>query len=298
MEKLKDAAIADNLQSTMIFDNGNKNENGNYGDFELMPLFLQDLIQKRKFSVHNTPPDTNWILTKKNPSGQSVGVASRGEIVMIYGPPKSRKSTILNCITSSAFTLEEESTLGFNLDLNPDDEILYIDTEMPMTAFHRRQMKLNHMCGFRGEKDIPGLHAFSLKPYSWRERISQIEFFIKNRPNLALVVIDQMADLVMDINDRESTANLIEKLSYWSDYSQALIIGTIHVSRNSKDMTGVIGHEMAKKMDSGFYLEKLRETKATKVTHLLSREEDVDDFQFDHNEFGYPTLIQEDDDDF
>jgi hypothetical protein len=282
-----------------MIDNMSLNGQHTTGDeYELMPLYLQDLIKKRQFSVHNTPPDTEWILKKTNPDGNVVGVASRGELVMIYGPPKSRKSTILNCITSSAFMDHEDTTLGFHLDLNSEDEILYIDTEMPMTAFHRRQMKLNKMCGFDGQQDIPRFSAFSLKPYTFRERISQIEYFIKSKPNLAFIVIDQMADLVSDINDRESAAHLIEKLSYWSDFSQAVIVGALHVSRNSKDMTGVIGHEMAKKMDSGFYLEKQSSSRYTKVTHLLSREQDVDNFLFDHNEYGYPVLVRDEHVDF
>lgn len=260
-----------------------------------LPLFLQALLD-RKFSVHKPPPDINWILKKKNPDGRVVGVASRGEIVMVYGPPKSRKSTLLNCITASAFSNELATTLGFDLDLNMDDQIIYLDTEMPQTAFHRRQMKLNKMCGFTGNEDIPNYYAFSLKPFTFKERIAQIDYLVKNASSpIGLMVIDQMADLVGDINDRQHANELIEKLSYWSDISGAIILGALHVSKQSDEMTGVIGSEVAKKMDSGFYLEKMKGSKYTKVIHLLSREEDVENFKFDHNEHGYPILVIDDD---
>lgn len=260
---------------------------------ERLPLFLQAL-KERRFSVHNPPPDIKWILKKQNPDGRVVGVASKGEIVMVYGPPKSRKSTILNCITASAFSNELATTLGFDLDLDTDEQIIYLDTEMPLTAFHRRQTKLNNMCGFKGE-DIPQIHAFSMKPFSFRERLAQIEHLVKDMgKSIGLMVIDQMADLVGDINERKDANALIERLSFWSDYTGAVIIGSIHVSKQSDEMTGVLGSELAKKMDSGFYLEKMKGSKFTKVTHLLSREEDVVTFKFDHNEHGYPVLVIDD----
>ena len=155
-------------------------------NFRLLPLYLQEALKNRSFSVQNKPPDISWFLTKKNSNDKIVGVGTRGEIVMVYGPPKSRKSTILNCITASAYNDNEHLTLGFNLDLKEDETILYFDTEMPMSAFHRRQMKLNRMCGYKGEVDIPNYHAYSLKPHTWRERIEVIEYIIKNNDNVSL----------------------------------------------------------------------------------------------------------------
>ena len=273
-------------------------EDGN--EFELMPIYIQDILNNnRKFSVHNPPPNIQWLLKRTNPDGKSVGIASRGEVVVFYGPPKSRKSTALNCVTASAFSDDPDRTLKFELDLLPDDEILYFDTEMALTAFHRRQMKLNKMCGYGGTQDIPSLHAYSLKPYNYRERLKQIEFFIKKHiDTVAVIVIDQIADLVGDINDRAQTSHLINRIEYWTEISQAMLVTSIHASRGSEDMTGVTGSELAKKMDSGFYMEKIRTTKQTKVVHLLSREEDVNDFFFDHNEYGYPVLIDDSKDDF
>lgn len=266
--------------------------NQNNDDFELMPVYLQDLIQKRKFSVHNPPPNTSWKLKKKNPDGQKVGIAAPGEFFMVYGAPKSRKSTLLNSITSSAYLDDDLGTLGFEFDMDEDEQILYLDTEMAMAAFHRRQVKLNHMCGYGGIEDLPGFEAYSLKPYTWEQRIHQISHFVNQRKTeIGLIIIDQMADLVMDINDRESTSRLIDKIAEWTDVTGAILGGALHVSKNSSLMTGVIGHELSKKMDSGFYVEKMRETKQSKVVHLLSREEDVETFYFTHNEYGYPVLV-------
>jgi hypothetical protein len=270
-------------------------DNNYQGDFELMPIYIQDLLAKRRFSVNSKPPNMEWLLTKKNYDGKKVGVGSRGEIVIVYGPPKTRKSTLLNCITASGFSSDQNNTLDFELDLLADDEILYVDTEMPLTAFHRRQMKLNKMCGYEGVRDIENFEAYSLKPYDYRERIEQIDFFVRKKKKLAVIFIDQFADLVGNINDRDQVSYLINKLSYWSDISQALIIGSIHATRGTENMTGVLGSELSKKMDSGFYLEKMKATKNTKVVHLLSREEDVEDFEFCHNEWGYPEYVLPDD---
>jgi hypothetical protein len=263
-------------------------------DHTLLPAYIQEVIEKRRFSVNNPPPDTSWRLTKQNPDGSVVGVAAPGELVMVYGAMKSRKSTILNCITTSCFIEDVERTLGFQYDLKPGEEILHFDTEMPLTAFHRRQVKMNRMCGYGDDNDIPNLQAFSLKPYNYLERRKQIDWIIEHTENVGLIILDQTADLVKDINDRDSTAELIDLLSVWSDKTQAVILGCCHVTRGTEDMTGTMGHELAKKMDSGFFLEKERETKYTKVTHLLSREEDVDTFKFEHDSYGLPTLVMDD----
>lgn len=253
------------------------------------PFYINQL-KERKFSVEKSPPNLRYVLSKVNGDKNMVGIASKGEIVVVYGPPKSRKSTLLSCIVASAFVNEPNYTLDFHMNLSKDENILFIDTEMPFTSFYRRQMLLNKMCGSK-HVDISTLHAYSLKPFSPGERVDQIEYLIETTPNLGLVVIDQIADLVPDINDRESVLELYSRVSRWTDSTGAILLTSIHVTRGTEYMTGVLGHEFSKKMDSGFFITKDSLTKRSKVTHLIAREQDVDDFLFSHNEWGEPEYV-------
>lgn len=264
-------------------------------DFSLPP-FIREL-EKRKFSIHNAPDQIDYILHKSNPDGRYVGVASRGEIVMVYGPPKSRKSTLINCITASIFTEDENHNLGFKFDLGEDEDIIYLDTEMPTTAFNRRQIRLNHICGFGRKEDIPGFYSYPMKGMTWEEKLQAIDYFVRKRIDrktpLGLLVVDQIADLVGNLNDRDQVNYLIGKVEKWTADTGTVFLGGCHTSRKEDMMIGVIGSEFSKKMDSGFYCEKMRGSKDTKVVHLLSREEDVDNFKFNNDEFGYPILMKD-----
>lgn len=259
-----------------------------------IPPYIKEVLDNR-FSVHKPPPDVEYKLTKKNPDGKEIGVASAGELVMVYGAPKSRKSTLMSCMTASAYTNVEDSTLLFKMKLNEGDEILHFDTEMGRPVFHRRMMKLNRMCGYKGEVDIPGFYSSPMKGLTWHEKVDAIDHCVHEHRDAALIVIDQIADLVGNINDRDHTNDLISKIELWTSITGAILLSGIHITRGTEDMTGVLGSELAKKMDTGFLVEKQRLTRHSKVIHLLSREQDVDDFVFSHNEYGYPYLVKEED---
>lgn len=262
-----------------------------------MPPFLLEL-RDRKFSVFNPPPPTEFIFNKREDWGK-VGIASKGEMVIFYGAPKCRKSTILYSLISSRYTDDESLTLGFELNIGKNENILFIDTELPITSFYRRLHKLNVMCGYNAKTDMDKFHAYNLKPYSPHERIKQIENLLyEEHNNVGALIIDQVGDLVKNFNDIDEVTKVVNLLGQWTDDTGAVLILTIHVSRNTSDPTGSLGHLLTKKMDSGFYIEKNKNSKESKVVHLLARENTAPDFKFSHDDNGYPMLVKQETIDF
>lgn len=274
----------------------NKTHRTMRNDVELMPEYIRKILG-RQFSIHNEPPPVDFKLVRhqKDFKGrpEEIGICAAGEFFIVYGPPKSRKSTLLSAITASAYTDDPNVCLDFEVKLDDDEYFLFFDTEMPQTAFYRRQAKLNRMCDV--DDDLEMYKAFPLKGVPWDEKVEFIEHMIINEhgDNCGMVIVDQVADLVPDINDRDAANELIAKIEYWTSETGTIFGSSIHTTRGTENATGVLGAEFAKKIDSGLYIEKQQMNKYTQVKHLLAREKEIESFMFTHNEDGWTRLISD-----
>lgn len=260
---------------------------------ELVAPYISELIEDRKFSVSKEPPQVNWVLSKKNDDGRFSKVASRGDLMVIYGHEKVRKSTFISAIIASAYVSDEDTTLGFHLDLGDDEEIIHMDTEMSMYNYYDRQTILNRMCGFDTNEDIPYYSSYSTRPYTFYERLDQVEYLLNHSDNPAVLILDQIVDFVSNLNDINQTNNLIDRLFEWQDKYNLLIIVTIH--KNSDDsMRGMIGSVLKQKLETSFNLTLDAETGFTHVKNFPSRNPMSDNFIFTQDKkSSFPIIIKE-----
>lgn len=260
-------------------------------DRELIPPTIQ-LAYERSFDINTPPKNIRYKFSKKQ-GDKKIGIAAKGEMVVFYGAPKARKSTLLLAAIASAYTDDPDASLDFHLKLSQSEQILWFDTEMPDSYFYRRMAMLTKMCGFSNGENIPNFFSTYLKGMSYDEKLETIDYFItkySKEGKVGVIVIDQIADLVPEINDRDAAREVIRYFEKWTILTNAMLFLAIHVTRGTKLMTGVLGSEVSKKMDSGIFMEKVYPSKNTRVEHLLSRGADMDDFEFNNNEFGYPIL--------
>jgi len=163
---------------------------------------------------------------------QDKDVASFGDLLSIIGPEKSRKSLLVDSIISSAYNPGEYYGLGFNLDLK-GKAIVHIDTEQPIRRVVMNRRRLYWMCENEKPPRRPnGYHSYSLRPYHYYEIIDQVEHILTEKhTNVGLLVLDQIADMVPEINDTEGANNLLKSIMKWQDQHGCLVIVVMHTNR-------------------------------------------------------------------
>lgn len=271
---------------------------------EALPIYVQAL-ESRLFSIHNPPVSENWILEKINDDGSITKMGCPGEMTVVFGHKKSRKSTLLSCLFNSLFDdVKPDYTLNFKMNLSPDKGVICVDSEMPISSWDRRVRKTHRMVGYSYTKqenggvdlvqsDIPNSLFWYQKGFSADVKLRQLEWVIDHwEGDVGAIFVDQLGDYVRDINDRTEAQELISGLEEITERTQLHLFGAIHATRGTSYMTGVLGSEFEKKVNNGIYCEKDPLTKHTRVQHILSREGDFNDFYFAHDSMGYPILIE------
>jgi hypothetical protein len=137
---------------------------------------------------------------------------------------------------------------GFNGCL-PDDKrhILYFDTEQ--SKYHV-QLAVKRICEQVGETNPANLTVYPLRTFNPALRLGLIEEAIKNTPNLGLVVIDGIRDVVTSINDEEQATDITSKLMKWSEENDIHITCVLHQNKNDANARGHIGTELMNKSET------------------------------------------------
>ena len=190
------------------------------------------------------PPKVAWeqIATY----GDNPIMGTLGNISTIIGKAKSRKSFLINMMVATM--LKGGEYKGFNGCL-PDDKrhILYFDTEQ--SKYHV-QLAVKRICEQVGETNPANLTVYPLRTFNPALRLGLIEEAIKNTPNLGLVVIDGIRDVVTSINDEEQATDITSKLMKWSEENDIHITCVLHQNKNDANARGHIGTELMNKSET------------------------------------------------
>lgn len=225
-----------------------------------------------------------------------VPIAAKGDLVVIAGDKKSRKSLMATAIILSRFEdVDRLKTLRFELDIQ--GLILYFDTEQPKRRVKINRMIYHEMAGIKG--DDPHFIQYSLKgmsPHAMIEVISYvIENLIKEGNPPEMIVIDQIADLLQsrDENNKESASDVLDWLNTWVLTTGALMCVVIHTNRAGLQTNGKLGSLLDQKCDCEFILTLNKENWITELSHPLSREKRMPGIKFTHDQDGHIRFISE-----
>ena len=89
------------------------------------------------------------------------------------------------------------------------------------------------MAGLPDDRDNENLEFLALRKYTPEQRIRIVEQAIYNTPEIGLVIIDGIRDMVYDINSPSESTRIISKLMQWTDDRQ---IHTIRYCIRTKGM--------------------------------------------------------------
>ena len=181
---------------------------------------------------------------------QSIG--SYGDFSATVGKAKARKSFALSMIMGAAvkagyYDLLEANTFNRNN--------LLFDTEQGKKYVYWYNRRVINICGSNKQPD--NFKTFMLRPFGPMERIQMIEHVLSKTPNLGLVVIDGVRDLVTSINNEDEASFLVNRIMYWTEKYNCHINCVLHINPIGEiKLRGHLGTEVTNKAESVIMVEK------------------------------------------
>lgn len=253
-----------------------------------MEIITWESLQERRYvedrEVDFPPPIWTYMV-----NDYQYPVASKGELVIITGTQKTRKTFYVLCQLGAA--LSGMKILGSNLILPPTRNVVYIDTEQPMHRFYKVQNRLKRIISMDHFPD--NYHAFNLRHLNVGMRCAAIEIILGNIPNIDILVIDGLVDICENFMDPKESQATMSQVLKWSDTTQALTFGILHTTKTGEYVRGHLGTEAQNKADAVIETSKKRDDPYTKVVVRDHRDKGFPTFEFRQNEFGDPILKHE-----
>jgi len=267
---------------------------------EVLPEFLEDLEKRRVQNDGNFEDDWHPILFYEKIDGTHVPLAAKGELIVIAGGKKARKSLLASIMVASRYAdmgVDRSTRLGFLLDI-PDGDILYFDTEQPRSRVKRNRKRYQSMIK-DADGDDTSFIQYSLRGLSPEQMIRAINVKVDRMINEGRIpewiIIDQVADLLTsrDENDKVEASRILDELISLQERTGALITVMIHTNRAELNSNGKLGSLLDQKNDCQFLLTYDFENQETELEQKFSRERKMPKIRFHQNEWGYPEFLNE-----
>ena len=208
-------------------------------------------------------------------------IISRGNLSVISGAPKSRKSMFVAALVASFFG---NSTFELTTCVNKGKCLLF-DTESSESHTLKQIKRIYKLLGWT--KSNPNLTVFHLRECSIEERIGIIKQAIDfYKPDWAIV--DGLLDLTNSANDDTESNMLILELMRITSIYDCHITSILHTGKsNGGQMLGFLGSYAQRKAETVFQL--IKEGEDTKVIPAETRNAPFEEFSFLINEDGIPV---------
>jgi hypothetical protein len=214
--------------------------------------------------------------------GEKMPFLAKGDLLVITGKEKSRKTTLAQSIIASGYTADPSVTMNFYSPTKP--LVYYFDTEQPIRRTKKNIIRFHEMCGL-DEKD-ENYRVFNIKQYTHTQKLELIGHIIVERYEQTgkypdIICIDQIGDLApeRDVNDAPGASNAYNHVDQWRKLTGAATIAIIHTNRGGKDANGKLGVVFDQKCDVELIIEK-NEDGLSKVMNKLARDLPIPTFTF------------------
>ena len=220
-----------------------------------------------------------------------ISFGTYGNFSALVAPPKAGKSYFISLL-KAAYIGGQSTNYAPDIKTHRTEDlfILGFDTEQGEWHAHMGAKRVDDIVGGHYENYIP----FMLRELDALERVEFIEYelYHKYRGKTGVVVIDGIADLIVDVNSLEESNEITQKLMRWSSELNIHIIVVIHTTFGNTKATGHLGSAITKKAETVCLLE--RENDLTKVSFPFCRGFKIDDFAFRLDENGLPVIENSD----
>jgi hypothetical protein len=238
---------------------------------------------EKRFRVDFTAePNPETVILYVREGEKLIRLLSLKNMSMITGHQKARKTFLSILITSSYHGYVNDFFVT-----NGNGTVLIFDTEQSPDDLLVMMKKL---CTMIGDKNPSRIKAYSLKTMTPTEKIKFIDDAIKANPNVMLVVIDGIRDLIYDINAPTETTVLLTQLKKWVAENNIHIINILHLNKNDENPRGHLGTELQNQVELELCVTKDRDGVICTVEPRNMRQKECKPFSFIINNKDLPEL--------
>lgn len=182
-------------------------------------------------------------------------IGTLGNFSASIGKAKSKKTFNVSAIVAAA--LKNGTVLRYAAELpEAKRKVLYVDTEQSPHHCLNVMERIMRMAGLPDDRDNENLEFLALRKYTPEQRIRIVEQAIYHTPNLGLVVIDGIRDMVYDINSPSESTDMINLLMRWSSGYNLHIHTVLHLNKGDDNTRGHIGTELNNKAETVLQITK------------------------------------------
>lgn len=232
--------------------------------------------------------DEAYLLNFQNSDGTEVPLFRKGNISVISGKPKSKKSFLCTLFVSHMLS---DAFVSDRLITNFEDlkgNIIYFDTEQSGADCQKIIQRLQYR-GVNEERFI----LYKLRELRTKERLKFIEETLENTENIDVVIIDGARDLVRSINSEEEATDVSNLFMKWTEKYNVHLMTVLHQNKSDDNLRGHIGSELQNKAESVFEVKKGINPNQSQVFMNYSRRLEADPFGIEVSGDGVPFLIGE-----
>lgn len=220
-------------------------------------------------------------------------ISTLGNFSASTGKGKSRKSFNVSAIVASALT--GRKVLNYEASFpEGKDRILYFDTEQSPDHCRTILRRINKLCGYPEKKDDARIRFAFLRQETTLDRRDIIECALITEPNIGLVIIDGLRDLLFDINSSTEAAEVIGLLMRWSSQFNVHIHTVLHLNKGDDNLRGHIGTELNHKAETILQIKVSEEDEnISEVSASMVRDRKFPPFAFSIDDEGVPVLEED-----
>lgn len=163
-------------------------------------------------------------------------VGTEGNFITISGLPKSRKTTF--AFIAAAAALLNQSIFDIEVNLQPNENLLLIDTEQSIFDFSRQIKTLKRL--IEAEKLPDNFSAYLFRKYEPKQILDSLYFLMQEkRPKV--VILDNLTELVINPNDVVESKTIIQFLKRITAEFNCVVICLLHLGKSSLNTLGNLG---------------------------------------------------------
>ncbi len=214
-------------------------------------------------------------------------IATIGNFSVIIGKAKSKKTFLTSLLVSAL--LRNDNTNSMVRGILPSDKkkVIFFDTEQSREKVAEIQRRILQLAEISKTEDFI-IH--SLRKYSTNQRIDVIKEIIYNTPDLGVIIIDGIRDLVFDINNSQEAVETTGNLMKWTEELNIHCMCVIHQNKGDNNARGHLGTELVNKGETIISVTKDDKEKSISIVEPEQcREKEFEPFaiRIDDNKIPY-----------
>ena len=188
-------------------------------------------------------------------AGEAI-IGTLGNFSVSTGKAKAKKTFNVSAIVAAA--LVNGQVLEYKASF-PESKrnILYFDTEQSPYHCQLVMQRILRLAGLPIDREPEHLKFSHLRAIADpNERREIIRYAIYNTPNVGLVVIDGIRDLMLDINNSTEATKLVGDLMQWTSEQNIHIQTVLYLNKGDDNARGHIGTELNNKAETVLQITK------------------------------------------